>query len=368
MQRCTGLLVRQLAARSAVQASMAPSLASTLAPVACACSFSTITAAPTQPPSTFPSFLSIPVHTFHASSKGWQQAKLNEEPHHEHMRVHEDAGTAKDKTFDEGYIAPHPGSNDSSGKSEDDSSFPKTHSDSYLLMHPVYSKDYLESIYPRHKTPTKWSERTGYWAVTAMRWSFDKITGYGPNMNEGKWLQRIVFLETVAGVPGMVGGMLRHMRSLRKMERDHGWIHTLLEEAENERMHLLTFLQIRQPGPISRAFVLLTQGVFFNLYFLFYMISPKHCHAFIGYLEEEAVKTYTHAISDIDNGRLPEWVNREVPEIAKFYWKMPKDATMRDLLLNVRADEACHSHVNHTLSELKQSDDNPFMKGNHQIA
>lgn len=53
------------------------------------------------------------------------------------------------------YIAPHPGSNDSAGKSEDDSPFPKTHSDSYLLMHPVYSKDYLESIYPRHKTPTK---------------------------------------------------------------------------------------------------------------------------------------------------------------------------------------------------------------------
>ena len=41
---------------------------------------------------------------------------------------------------------------------------------------------------------------------------------------------------------------------------------------------------------------------------------------------------------------------------------------MRDLLLNVRADEACHSHVNHTFSELKQSDDNPFMRGNHEIA
>ena len=47
----------------------------------------------------------------------------------------------------------------------------------------------------------------------------------------GKWLLRIVFLETVAGVPGMVAGMLRHMRSLRRMERDRGWIHTLLEEA-----------------------------------------------------------------------------------------------------------------------------------------
>lgn len=39
-----------------------------------------------------------------------------------------------------------------------------------------------------------------------------------------------------AGVPGMVAGMLRHLHSLRRMERDHGWIHTMLEEAENERM------------------------------------------------------------------------------------------------------------------------------------
>ena len=41
--------------------------------------------------------------------------------------------------------------------------------------------------------------------------------------------------------------MLRHLRSLRRMNRDHGWIHTLLEEAENERMHLLTFVQLKQP-------------------------------------------------------------------------------------------------------------------------
>ena len=53
-------------------------------------------------------------------------------------------------------------------------------------------------------------EKTGYWAVTAMRSSFDFITNYGPGkMDECKWLQRIVFLETVAGVPGMVGGMVR---------------------------------------------------------------------------------------------------------------------------------------------------------------
>lgn len=37
----------------------------------------------------------------------------------------------------------------------------------------------------------------------------------------------------------MVGGTLRHLRSMRLLKRDGGWIHSLLEEAENERMHLL---------------------------------------------------------------------------------------------------------------------------------
>ena len=66
-------------------------------------------------------------------------------------------------------------------------------------------------------------------------------------------------LMAACNVAGMVGGMLRHMRSLRTMKRDHGRIHTLLEEAENERMHLLTFLQISQPGLLTRMGVLLTQ-------------------------------------------------------------------------------------------------------------
>lgn len=61
-------------------------------------------------------------------------------------------------------------------------------------------------------------------------------------MTEKKWLNRVVFLETVAGVPGFVAAMHRHLRSLRGLKRNQGWIHTLLEEAENERMHLLTFL------------------------------------------------------------------------------------------------------------------------------
>ncbi|CAF5163064.1 unnamed protein product, partial [Rotaria sp. Silwood1] len=92
------------------------------------------------------------------------------------------------------------------------------------------------------------------------------------------------------------------------MRRDYGWIHTLLSEAENERMHLLTFLELRQPDWIFRSLVLLGQGVFFNAFFLTYLLSPRICHRFVGFLEEEAVITYTRCIEELDNGKLPAWL------------------------------------------------------------
>ena len=44
----------------------------------------------------------------------------------------------------------------------------------------------------------QFQEKTGYWAVTAMRWTFDKMTGYGPNMNEGKLPDRAEVTEPCA--------------------------------------------------------------------------------------------------------------------------------------------------------------------------
>ena len=181
-------------------------------------------------------------------------------------------------------------------------------------------------------------------------------------MTAEKWLIRFIFLESIAGVPGMVGGMVRHLHSLRKLRRDNGWIETLLEEAYNERMHLLTFLKLRQPGWFMRLMILGGQGVFFNGFFLSYLLSPRTCHRFVGYLEEEAVITYTRAIADIDNGKIPEWNTLPAPEIAINYWKMENGATVRDLLNYVRADEAKHREVNHTMANLAQEGDpNPFL-------
>lgn len=140
-------------------------------------------------------------------------------------------------------------------------------------------------------------------------------------------------------------------------------IETLLEESFNERMHLLTFLKMAEPGFFMRCMVLGAQGVFFNAFFLSYLISPRTCHRFIGFLEEEAVLTYTREIADLDAGRLPKWEKMVAPDIAVHYWRMPEGRrTMRDLLLYIRADEAKHREVNHTLGNLDQNDDpNPFV-------
>ena len=140
-------------------------------------------------------------------------------------------------------------------------------------------------------------------------------------------------------------------------------IETLLEEAYNERMHLLTFLKMAEPGRFMKFMILGAQGVFYNGFFLSYLISPRICHRFVGYLEEEAVLTYTRVLQDIDDGKLPQWDNLEAPEIAVRYWNMPEGhRSMRDLIMYIRADEAKHREVNHTLGNLEQKvDPNPFV-------
>ena len=155
---------------------------------------------------------------------------------------------------------------------------------------------------------------------------------------------RAVVLETVAAVPGMVGGALQHLRALRRMESDGGWIHTLLEEAENERMHLMTFIQIAQPSLFERLLVLLAQGVFYNLFFLLYLLSSKTAHRLVGYFEEEAVYSYTEYLAGVDDGT---YANVAAPKIAIEYWKLAPDARLRDVIIAIRADEAHHRDVNH---------------------
>jgi len=155
---------------------------------------------------------------------------------------------------------------------------------------------------------------------------------------------RAIVLETVAAVPGMVGATLTHLRCLRRMCDDRGWIRTLMEEAENERMHLMTFIEVAQPTMFERLVILGVQWVFYLAFFTLYLVSPKTAHRVVGYFEEEAVISYTLYLRELDEGRSP---NLPAPAIAKHYWQLPDHATLRDVVLVVRADEAHHRDVNH---------------------
>ena len=153
-----------------------------------------------------------------------------------------------------------------------------------------------------------------------------------------------VILETVAAVPGMVAGMLNHLKSLRKMQEGRGWIKILLDEAENERMHLMTFINIAKPSAFERFLVIFVQGVFFNLYFFMYLISPRTCHRIVGYFEEQAIISYTEYLEEIDSGNIE---NTPAPKIAIDYWNLSKFAKLRDVIIAVRNDEMGHRDVNH---------------------
>jgi len=193
----------------------------------------------------------------------------------------------------------------------------------------------------RHQRPDGLSDRIALGLVKFMRVFADAFFArrYG---------HRAVVLETVAAVPGMVGGLLQHLKALRHIRDDQGWIRELLDEAENERMHLMTFIRIARPSLLERALIMLGQAVFFNAYFFLYLFAPKTAHRVVGYLEEEAVVSYTSYLEQLDSGVV---ANVPAPQIAIDYWRLAPDARLREVILAVRADEARHRDVNHGFAD-----------------
>ena len=164
-----------------------------------------------------------------------------------------------------------------------------------------------------------------------------------------KYGHRAVVLETVAAVPGMVAGMLLHLKSLRKMQDDKGWIKILLDEAANERMHLMTFIEIAKPTFVERIIIMMAQFIFILMYLFIYIISQKTAHRIVGYFEEEAVISYTEYLKEIEEGKIE---NIKAPEIAINYWNLPLNSRLKDVIEVIRDDEAGHRDVNHSFANI----------------
>ena len=192
-----------------------------------------------------------------------------------------------------------------------------------------------------HRATRDWSDRVAYGITRGLRFLADTFFAkrYG---------NRAIVLETVAAVPGLVGAALIHLRCLRWMKHDHGWIRALMEEAENERMHLMTFIEIARPNRLERALVLVAQAGFFTFFLLLYLLSARTAHRLVGYFEEQAVVSYSQYLQEIDAGRVE---NVPAPKIARDYWQLPADARLREVVLAVRADEAGHRDANHGFAD-----------------
>ena len=227
-----------------------------------------------------------------------------------------------------------------------------------------YTEEAVKNIQMTHTEPQNLRDRLALNAVKGVRMFFDRATGWNYNaITPSMILNRTIFLETIAAVPGMVAAIIRHFRSLRRMERDQGMMQMFLDEANNERMHLLTFVRMKNPGKVFRAAVIAGQFGFGSAFMLSYLISPNFCHRFVGYVEEEAVTTYTKIIKAIEeapeDSELGQWRIQQAPNIARSYWKLGENGTVLDTMYAIRADEAEHRDVNHLCSEIEDGIPNP---------
>jgi len=193
----------------------------------------------------------------------------------------------------------------------------------------------------KHHTPKDVSDKIAKGFTKALRFIADTFF-------RKKYIHRAVVLETVAAVPGMVAGAGLHLKSLRNMQDDKGWIKELLDEADNERMHLMTFVELSKPSWFERVIIMTTQALFVIFYAFVYFFFQKTAHRIVGYFEEEAVRSYTEFLLEIDKGKIE---NVPAPKIAIKYWGLPEDATLRDVVIAVRLDEEGHRDRNHEMAD-----------------
>ena len=133
------------------------------------------------------------------------------------------------------------------------------------------------------------------------------------------------------------------------MEDDKGWNKILLDEAANERMHLMTFIEVAKPTFLERAIIMMAQFIFIIMYLLIYILSPRTAHRIVGYFEEEAVISYTDYLNELETGKIED---QPAPEIAINYWNLPLHATLKDVVRVIRDDEAGHRDVNHSFADI----------------
>jgi ubiquinol oxidase len=193
----------------------------------------------------------------------------------------------------------------------------------------------------RQHRPVTLSDRFAFGLVSTMAKIASTLFGrrYG---------NRAIILETVAAVPAMVSATLLHLRCLRRMTDDRGWIRTLMIEAENQRAHLMSFVALKRPSGWERLLVVLAQGVFYNSYFLLHLASPATAHRLAAYMSEQAIQGYTRDLEMLASGEHPDI---EAPAFAIDYWHLAPGGKLSEMMASMRQDEAIHRDIQHAFAD-----------------
>jgi len=154
--------------------------------------------------------------------------------------------------------------------------------------------------------------------------------------------------ETIAAVPGMVGGALLHFSCLRRIRDDEGWIQTMLEEAKTERQHLLSLHALIRPNLFDKIIIFSMQFTFVLLFFLLYVFGRKSAHRFVGYLEEDAIEVYEQYLLVLK--QQPK-KNVPAPEIAYQYWEFSGKVKLDAMIKAIIKDEKRHRDTNHEYAD-----------------
>lgn len=243
-----------------------------------------------------------------------------------------------------------------------------------LQQNHIWTESELEeklSVLYHHK-PQTYADHFMHNLMYGLYHGFNFFTGYkqvNPSVASIEW--RLIVLESIAGVPGFVAAGFRHFGCLRTLQRDNGWIATLLEEAENERMHLLLCLSKFEAGALTRIMVITAQMVMVPILITVYAIHPRSMHRFVGYLEETACKTYVNIIDHVETPGTHlniAWYDLDAPDMAKGYYKLPENAKFVDCLKCMCADESHHRDVNHTFADMNSHTPNPFITTHREDA
>lgn len=238
----------------------------------------------------------------------------------------------------------------------------------YTLRNRVWTEEELKNRYKtakKHYEPKTTMDKSTYWFLRGLYNAFNFVTLFDKNdPSESSMVLRLILLESVAGVPPFIMAGYRHFRSLRNITYDGGRIYTHLEEAENERMHLICCMQAFEATWKMKLLVYGAQVFITPFCWFFCLLKPQYLNRFVGYLEELACETYSSVLDHVNNPDkklYKAWHDKPAPPAAIEYWKLDKNATWPDVLRYIYTDETQHRDINHCFADISVNARNPLM-------